>query len=230
MPQHMKVVAELRRDVGKGASRRLRKAQDKVPGIIYGGGREPQPLTVNAAALKKSLESEAFFSQIIDVEVDGDSQQAVLRDIQRHPSSEKVQHVDFLRISADQELDVNIPLHFVNEDKCVGVRQGGGSIVHNTNEVVVRCLPKDLPEYIEVDMSNLDLGDSLHLSDLVLPPNVRLLELIHGGDHDTSVVSVLSPRGGGMVDEEAEEGAEGLMEPAPRAPAREAEGEASEED
>jgi large subunit ribosomal protein L25 len=208
MPQHMKVVAELRKDVGKGASRRLRRADDKVPGIIYGGGREPQPLTLSAAALKKSLEFETFFSQIIEVEVDGESQQAVLRDIQRNPASEKVQHVDFLRISADHEIDVHIPLHFVNEDKCVGVKQGGGSIVHNTNEVVVRCLPKDLPEYLEVDMTELDVGHSVHLSDLKLPPNVRLLELIHGEEHDASVVSVLSPRGGGVVDDEAEEGGE----------------------
>ena len=229
MRQQMKVVAELRKDVGKGASRRLRKAQDKVPGIIYGGGREPQPLTIDAAALKKSLESESFFSQIIDVVVDGDSQQAVLRDIQRHPASEKVQHVDFLRISADHEIDVHIPLHFVNEDKCVGVKQGGGSIVHNSNEVVVRCLPKDLPEYIEVDMSHVDVGESLHLSDLVMPPNVRLLELIHGDDHDASVVSVLSPRGGGMMDEEAEAAGESAAEPAPRV-AGEAEGESSDED
>jgi large subunit ribosomal protein L25 len=209
MSQQLKVVAELRKDVGKGASRRLRRAQEKVPGIIYGGGREPQPLTINANALKKSLEFETFFSQILEVVVDGESQQAVLRDIQRNPASEKVQHIDFLRISADHEIDVHIPLHFVNEDKCVGVKQGGGSIVHNTNEVVVRCLPKDLPEYIEVDMTHLEVGHSVHLSELTLPSNVRLLELIHGEDHDAAVVSVLSPRGGGMVDEDAEEAAEG---------------------
>jgi len=221
MPQHTKVVAELRKDVGKGASRRLRRAHDKVPGIIYGGGREPQPLTIDAAALKKSLESEAFFSQILDVVVEGDTQQAVLRDIQRHPSSEKVQHIDFLRISADHEIDVHVPLHFINEDKCEGVKQGGGSIVHNTNEVVVRCLPKDLPEYIEVDMAKLDVGESVHLSELVLPPNVRLLELIHGADHDAAVVSVLSPRGGGMVDEEAESAAEEAEAAPPRGAAEE---------
>jgi large subunit ribosomal protein L25 len=220
MTQHIRVVAELRKDVGKGASRRLRRADQRVPGIIYGGGREAQALTVKASDLKKSLESESFFSQILDVVVDGDTQQAVLRDIQRNPASEKVQHIDFLRISADHELDVHIPLHFINEEKCVGVKQGGGSIVHNTNEVVVRCLPKDLPEYIEVDMANLDVGESIHLSNLVLPANVRLLELIHGEDHDASVVSVLSPRGGGMMDDEAEEAAEELAaRGAPRAPA-----------
>jgi large subunit ribosomal protein L25 len=209
MSQHIKVVAELRKDVGKGASRRLRRANDRVPGIIYGGGREPQPLTIDGAALKKSLESEAFFSQILEVVVDGDAQQAVLRDIQRSPASDKVQHIDFLRVSADQEIDVRIPLHFMHEDKCVGVKQGGGNIAHATNEVEVRCLPKDLPGYIEVDMTNLDVGDSIHLSDLTLPPNVRLVELIQGEEHDAAVVSVLSPRGG-TLEEEGEEGAEGV--------------------
>ncbi len=215
MPQQIKVVAELRKDVGKGASRRLRRADDKVPGIIYGGGREPQPLTLDAAALKKSMESEAFFSQILDVVVEGDTQQAVLRDVQRSPASQKVHHIDFLRISADHEIDVHIPLHFINEDKCVGVKQGSGNIVHNAAEVVVRCLPKDLPAYIEVDMTNLDMGESIHLSELTLPPNVRLLELIHGEGHDSAVVSVLSPRGG-VGDEEAEEAGEGAAAPAIR--------------
>ncbi len=226
MPQHLKVVAELRRDVGKGASRRLRRADDKVLGVIYGGGREPQPLTLDAAALKKSMESEAFFSQILEVVVDGDTQQAVLRDVQRTPASEKVQHVDFLRISADHEIDVHIPLHFINEDKCVGVKQGGGNIVHSAAEVVVRCLPKDLPEYIEVDMANVDVGESIHLSELVLPPNARLLELIHGEEHDAAVVSVLSPRGG--MEEEGEEGEEVVGGGAPVRPGEGAAGKAPE--
>lgn len=196
MRQQLEVAAELRKDVGKGASRRLRRADEKVPGIIYGGGREPQPLTLSANELKKALENESFYSQVLDVNVEGDKQQAVLRDIQRHPATEKVQHIDFLRISADHAIDVHIPLHFLNEEKCVGVRQGGGSIVHNVNEVTVRCLPRDLPEYIEVDMADVDVGESVHLSDLKLPPNVVLMELTYGEDHDSSVVTVLAPRGG----------------------------------
>lgn len=205
MSQPIEIVAELRTDVGKGASRRLRRAAEKVPGIIYGGGREPQPLTINANALNKALEKETFYSQIINVVVGGDAQQAVLRDLQRHPASEKVLHIDFLRISADQEIDVHIPLHFINEDKCVGVKQGGGSIVHNMNEVTVRCLPKDLPEFIEVDMANVQVGHSVHLSELPYPPGVASLDLIHGADHDSAVVSVLAPRGGAGEGEEAEE-------------------------
>ena len=208
MPQNFRVEAELRRDVGKGASRRLRRGDDRVPGIIYGGGREPQPLTLSIAALNKSLESEAFYSQIIDVVVDGETQQAVLRDVQRHPASHKLQHVDFLRISADHAIDVHVPLHFLNEDKCIGVRQGGGNIYRSLPEVQVRCLPKDLPQFIEVDLANLDVGQSIHLSELKLPPNVRLVALIHGLEHDDAVVSVLPPRGG-AAGEEGEEGAEG---------------------
>jgi large subunit ribosomal protein L25 len=202
MRQQIEVVAELRKDVGKGASRRLRRADEKVPGIIYGGGREPQPLTFNTNALRKALESEAFYSQVLNVVVEGDAQQAVLRDIQRNPATEKVQHIDFLRVSADQEIDVHIPLHFINEEKCLGVRLHEGSIVHNANEVEVRCLPKDLPEYIEVDMIDLDVGDSVHLSDLKLPPNVIVLALTHGEDYDSSIVTVLAPRGGASEDED----------------------------
>jgi large subunit ribosomal protein L25 len=208
MSQPIEIKAELRKDVGKGASRRLRRAADRVPGIIYGGGREPQPLTVNANALNKALEKETFYSQVISVVVDGDAQQAVLRDLQRNPANEKVQHIDFLRVSADQEIDVHIPLHFINEDKCVGVKQGGGAISHSANEVEVRCLPKDLPEYIEVDVAELQVGHSIHLSELKLPSGVALVELIHGEDHDSAVVSVLAPRGG-TGEEEGEEGAAG---------------------
>ncbi len=223
MRQQIEVQAEARKDVGKGASRRLRRAGERVPGIIYGGGREPQSLTFNANALRKALESESFYSQVLNVVVEGDAQQAVVRDVQRNPASDKVQHIDFLRIRADQELDVHIPLHFINEEKCVGVRLNDGSIVHNMNEVEIRCLPKDLPEYIEVDMAELDLGDSVHLSDLKLPPNVTILALNQGEDYDSSVVPVLAPRGPG-ADEEADE------EAAAAAAAESAEARADEEE
>jgi large subunit ribosomal protein L25 len=204
MSQQIEIVAELRKDVGKGASRRLRRADQQVPGIIYGGGREPQPLTLDYNELSKALEREAFYSQILNVVVDGDSQQAVVRDVQRHPVSEKVRHIDFVRVTADHYIDVHVPLHFLNEDKCVGVRQGGGTITHNLNEITVRCLPNDLPEFIEVDVADLEVGRSLHISDLKLPPGVESLDLIHGEDHDSSVVSVLAPRGGAVATEESE--------------------------
>jgi large subunit ribosomal protein L25 len=207
MSQQIEIVAELRKDVGKGASRRLRRADERVPGIIYGGAREPQPLTVNSNALNKALEKEAFYSQILNIIVDGDAQQAVVRDIQRHPVSEKVRHIDFVRVTADQLIDVHVPLHFLNEEKCVGVRLRGGSITHNMNEITVRCLPRDLPEFIEVDMADLDVGNSLHISDLQLPAGVQSVELIHGAGHDTVVVSVLAPRGGSAGD--GDSGSEG---------------------
>jgi large subunit ribosomal protein L25 len=208
MSQQIEIVAELRKDVGKGASRRLRRADQRVPGIIYGGAREPQPLTMNVNALNKALETEAFYSQILNVIVDGDAQAAVVRDIQRHPVSEKVRHIDFVRVVADQYIDVHVPLHFLNEEKCIGVKQGGGSITHNLNEITVRCLPKDLPEFIEVDVADLDVGDTLHISDLKLAEGVQSVDLIHGEDHDTVVVSVLAPRGGAAGTDE-EEGSEG---------------------
>ncbi|MFW6094397.1 MAG: 50S ribosomal protein L25/general stress protein Ctc [Pseudomonadota bacterium] len=208
MSQQIQVVAELRKDVGKGASRRLRRADEKVPGIIYGGGRDPQPLTLDTAELKKSMEREAFYSQVLDVVVDGDTQQAVVRDIQRNPANEKVRHIDFLRVSADQAIDVNIPLHFVNEEQCVGVKQGHGNIVHNMNEVLLRCLPGNLPEYIEVDMTRVDVGETLHISDLALPEGVVSVDLTHGEDHDAAVVTVLPPRGGAVGGASAEEGEE----------------------
>jgi large subunit ribosomal protein L25 len=196
MSQQIEITAELRRDVGKGASRRLRRAEQRVPGIIYGGGREPQPLTLNFNALTKAMEKEAFYSQILNVIVDGEAQSAVVRDIQRHPVSEKVRHIDFVRTTADQAIDVHVPLHFLNEEKCVGVRLSGGSIIHNLNEITVRCLPGNLPEFIEVDLADLDVGESVHISDLKLPDGVQSVDLIHGSSHDLTVVSVQPPRGG----------------------------------
>jgi large subunit ribosomal protein L25 len=196
MSQQIQITAELRADVGKGASRRLRRADQRVPGIIYGGAREPQPLTLNVNALSKAMEKEAFYSQILSIIVDGDAQPAVVRDIQRHPVSEKVRHIDFVRVTADQLIDVHVPLHFLNEEKCVGVRLSGGSINHNLNEITVRCLPGNLPEFIEVDLTDLDVGDSLHISDLKLPEGVQSVDLIYGTGHDLTVVSVQAPRGG----------------------------------
>jgi len=209
MSQNIEVNAELRTDVGKGASRRLRRSGAKIPGIIYGADQPPQALTLSANELGKAMQSEAFFSQILDVKVDGKVQQAVLRDLQRNPANDKVLHVDFLRISANTPIQVSVPLHFVNEDKCKGVRLGGGTIVHTLTEVEISCLPKDLPEYLEVYMAELDVGEIIHLSDLALPEGVTLVALQH--DDDRAIVSVQAPRGGGEEEaaEEAAAAAEG---------------------
>jgi large subunit ribosomal protein L25 len=205
MSQKIEINAELRTDVGKGASRRLRRSGDKVPGIIYGAEEAPVNLTLNANELSKAMQSEAFYSQILNVKFDGKSQQAVVRDMQRNPATEKVLHVDFFRISANKPIQVSVPLHFVNEDKCKGVRLGGGTIAHTMNEVEVSCLPADLPEYIEVYMAELDIGEIIHLSDLALPQGVAIVALTH--DDDRAVVSVQAPRAAIEEEEEAMEAA-----------------------
>jgi large subunit ribosomal protein L25 len=196
--QHMsgliEINAELRQDVGKGASRRLRRAGQSIPAVIYGGGKDAVSITLNSNQLGKAMQNEAFYSQVLSVVIGPDSEQAVVRDLQRHPVNERVMHVDFLRVRADQILQVSVPIHFVNEDQCIGVKQGGGSIEHLLNEIEVACLPGNLPEFIAVDLTNLNVGQSVHLSDLVLPPGVSVVALAQGSDHDQSVVSVRAAR------------------------------------
>ncbi|MYH14802.1 MAG: 50S ribosomal protein L25/general stress protein Ctc [Gammaproteobacteria bacterium] len=209
MSQSIELNASLRTDLGTGASRRLRRSGERLPGVIYGGENAPQPVTLSANELTKAMQQEAFLSQIVNVKVDGTEQQALVRSLQLHPVNEKVLHVDFLRVEADRPIQTNVPLHFVNESKCVGVRTGGGSIAHNLVDVEVSCLPKDLPEFIEVDLAALEVGHALHLSDLSLPEGVTLVALGYGEDHDIPVVSVQPPRGGtAEAEEEAEEAAE----------------------
>lgn len=205
MPQPIKLNASPRTELGTGASRRLRRQGENLPGIIYGGDGAPQPVTLSANELTKAMQQEAFLSQIVNVRVDGTEQQALVRDLQLHPVNERVLHVDFLRVDADRPIQTNVPLHFVNESKCVGVRTGGGSIAHNLVDVEVSCLPKDLPEFIEVDLAALEVGQALHLSDLSVPEGVTLVALGYGEDHDIPVVSVQPPRGGtAEAEDEAE--------------------------
>jgi len=203
MSDQISLTADLRTDVGKGASRRLRRLSGIVPAIIYGGEDAPQNLALEARALNKAMEQEAFYSQILSVMIDGSTQQAVVRDLQRNPASGRVLHIDFQRVSADRELTVSVPLHFINEEKCVGVRLGGGSIGHNLTEVEISCLPANLPEYIEVDMEHVEESTSLHLSDLILPEGVTIVALTYGEDRDIPVVSVVVRRGGGEEEDEA---------------------------
>ncbi len=192
--------AVARKDVGKGASRRLRHA-DKVPGIIYGGEEAPVQITMEARQVRKVLEAEAFYSQIINLEVDGASQQVILKDLQRHPAKEHAMHMDFLRVDASQAITTHVPLHFINEEACVGVKLGGGIIAHTRVEVEIKCLPADLPEFIEVDMAEVELGGHVHMSDLTLPKGVELV--IHGQDQD--IASVQATRGSQEDSEAADE-------------------------
>jgi large subunit ribosomal protein L25 len=187
--------AELRdeQNLGKAANRRLRKI-GKVPAVIYGGGEEPVSVTFDHDKLVHSLEQEAFYSHILTVDVAGKSQRAILRDLQRHPYKPTILHMDLLRVREDTAINVHVPLHFINEDTCPGVKLEGGVASHNIVEVEISCLPNDLPEFIEVDAADLKLNDSLHLSDIKVPDGVTIVELSHGEDHDHVVVSVHAKR------------------------------------
>ncbi|HEY7841158.1 MAG TPA: 50S ribosomal protein L25/general stress protein Ctc [Gammaproteobacteria bacterium] len=185
--------AEPRTDKGKGASRRLRRA-GKLPGIVYGTDREAQPIMLAHDDLVHHLEREAFFSHILTLAIGGKREKVVLKDLQRHPFRPIVMHIDFQRIDETQELTMRIPIHFINEAECVGVKTGGAVVSRIMTEVEVSCLPKDLPEYIEVDVGPLNIGDTVHLSDLKLPPGVSIYAMKHGGDGSQTVASVHIPR------------------------------------
>ncbi|KTT37546.1 50S ribosomal protein L25 [Pseudomonas oryzihabitans] len=195
--------AEVRSDLGKGASRRLRRNAGNVPAVIYGGDKAPTSITLVGKDLAKMLESEAAYSSVITLKVDGSNESVLVKALQRHPSKGYVLHADFLRVVAGQKLTAHVPLHFMNQETSVGVKQQGGEILHTINEVEVSCLPKDLPEFIEVDMAKVELDQTVHLSDLKLPAGVELVSLAHGSD--LPVASIHLPR----IREEAagEEGA-----------------------
>ncbi|MFK7891553.1 MAG: 50S ribosomal protein L25/general stress protein Ctc [Granulosicoccus sp.] len=195
MSDDIPVIATSRSVYGKGASRRLRR-ENLVPAILYGDEKEPQALQLKHNEVLKHLQSEAFYSQLLSLTVDDQPPvRTLLKDIQRHPYKQQILHMDFVRVVAGAELQVTVPVHFINEDVCVGVKTGGGIIMHLENDVTVACRPRDIPEYITVDMANLDIGDSVHLSGLAMPENVRLVELNEAGDNtDRAVASVNAPR------------------------------------
>jgi len=218
MSESFVVEAEPRTDLGKGASRRLRR-EGKVPGVIYGIGKEPVSISLKQNELAHQLDNEAFFSHILTVKVGKNEEQAIIKDLQRHSSKPLIMHVDLQRVSAKEKIRVQVPLHFLNEDTSPGVK-AGGLVSHHITEVEVSCLPKDLPEFLELDLGALDLEGNIHLSDISLPSGTELVELSHGEGHDQSVVSIHLPRG---AHEEEEEEAE-VAEAAEAAPA-EGEGE-----
>jgi large subunit ribosomal protein L25 len=185
--------AEVRTDAGKGASRRLRH-QGKVPAILYGAGEPPLMLLLEHNPVMHSLENEAFYSHVLSVNIGGKSVRAVLKDLQRHPYRALIMHLDLQRVSETEKLRMTVPLHFLGQEVAPGVKLGGGIIVHMLTEVEVSCLPKDLPEYLEVDVSHLNLNETLHLSNIRLPSGVEIIELTHGAEHDQPVVSVHVPR------------------------------------
>ncbi|QKE62285.1 50S ribosomal protein L25/general stress protein Ctc [Aquipseudomonas campi] len=174
--------AEARSDLGKGASRRLRRIASLVPAVIYGGEKAPQSISLLAKELAKLLENEAAFSHVLTLNVAGTAETVLIKALQRHPAKGFVLHADFVRVVAGQKLTAHVPLHFLNQESSVGVKQQGGEVSHTIAEVEVSCQPQDLPEFINVDMAKVEVGQIVHLSDLVLPKGVELVALAHGND------------------------------------------------
>jgi large subunit ribosomal protein L25 len=184
--------AESRSTTGKGDARRLRRA-GKVPAVLYGGSETPVGLVLDQNKVLKSLENEAVYSHILTVNINGREERAILKALQRHPSKPMVMHMDFQRISAADKIRVHVPLHFVNQETSVGVKKGG-VVTHNMVDVEVVCLPDRLPEYLEVDMAQVDVGQSVHLSELKVPEGVEIVALLHGPEHDLPVAVIQSGR------------------------------------
>lgn len=193
--------AQARSDLGKGASRRLRRLADQVPAIIYGGAKAPQSISMSAKELFKLLENEAAFSQMIKLSVDGNVENVLIKAMQRHPAKGHVMHTDFIRVIAGQKLSAHVQLHFINQDSSIAVKQSGAEISHTLVEVEVSCLPKDLPEFIEVDMALIEIGQIIHLSNLVAPKGVEFVALAHGND-----LAVANAHASRVAKEDTEEG------------------------
>ena len=190
MKTSFELVAEFRQTQGKGASRRLRR-DGKVPAILYGGHADARALTVSHQKLLIMLENERFYSTILNLKVGEEAQAAILKDVQRHPFKNAILHIDFQRVEENEKIRISIPLHFKGEAVSPGVKSQGGIVSHMRNDVEISCLPKDLPEFIEVDISGLSLNESIHLSQLKVPDGVQLVEL---AKEDAAVVAIHSPR------------------------------------
>ncbi len=196
--------AETRTDLGKGASRRLRHA-NKVPAILYGEGKNPISLTLEHKNVYRAQQEEAFYSHVLTLNVDGKPVKCLIKDMQRHPFKDLVMHMDFLRINAKSAIHMNVPIHFINEEN---VAKLGATIAHHVLEVAISCLPKNLPEFIEVDLADMELGQTLHLSDVKLPKGVTSDELAKGESHDQAVVTANAAKVQAEDEDDAEPAAE----------------------
>ena len=203
MSDQFELQAEVREDMGKGASRRLRRLADQVPAIIYGGKKDPQPLTLIRKDLEKALENEAFYSHVLSIVVGKTKEKAILKDLQRHPAKDSVMHADFLRVDDKVAIKVHVPIHFMNEEESIGVKTEGGIVQHQNTDIEILCLPGLIPEYIEVDMLEVETGQIVHLSDVTLPEGVTSVALALGEDHDLAIASINAPRGSSEDDEDA---------------------------
>ena len=203
--------AQSREEAGKGSSRRLRRLKGLVPAIVYGGKNEPKSIQLAHKDLKRALEEESFYSSIITLEIDGKEEPVILKALQRHPAKSVVLHADFQRALAGTVLKVNVPVHFLNEAACKGVKMQGGVIHHDAVEIEVSCSPKDLPEFIEVDLADVELDQVLHLADIKAPKGVTFVALAH--DSNLPVVSIHKPKGASAGTEPAaDETADGETE------------------
>lgn len=182
---------EARDGSGRSGNRRLRRA-GKVPAIVYGGGQDPRAIALDHNTLVHQMEHEAFFTSILTIKLGKESQPVVVKDVQRHPARQQVMHLDFQRIVADEAITLHVPIHFIGEDVARGVKEQGGVIDHLMTDAEVSCLPKDLPEYLELDVSDVELNQILHLSDIRLPDGVKLVALEH--DSDQPILTIAPPR------------------------------------
>lgn len=193
MTDSIELKAEPRTDRGKSASRLLRREADSIPAIIYGANKAPQSLTLVHKDVFKALEQEAFSSSILTINIAGKKEKAVLKDLQRHHSKPKVLHLDFLRVSAKEPITMNVPLHFLGEEESPGVKEGG-IVTHNITDIEIKCLPENLPEFIEIEISQLGLDQTLHISDLNLPEGVELTLDLSDSSHNLPLVSIHTPK------------------------------------
>jgi large subunit ribosomal protein L25 len=193
MKNHVRLSAQLRDQVGKRNVRRMRRDLAQIPGVIYGAGKETQSVHFSAKELGQALADESTYSRILTLQVNGqEEQKAVLKQVQRHPSRPKVLHVDFLRIDMNKKLTMEVPIHLMGADQAPGVKDGG-ILSHHLTEVEIQCLPADLPQFIELDIAQLEMGHSLHLADIVLPTGVELTVSVADEEHNQPVVSIVKP-------------------------------------
>lgn len=182
--------ASQRSSKGSSAAKAARR-DNVVPGIIYGSDIESINITVQKNELAKNMSNEAFYSQILSIQLDdGTEQKVILKDVQRHPYKKEILHLDFLQVNENKEIKVTVPFHFINEDKAPGVKIGGGLVSHLVNEIEIVCLPKDIPEYIEVDLANLELDHSIHLKEINLPANIKSSLLIQSEENDMAIAVI----------------------------------------
>ena len=213
MSEQVNLNAENREVEGKSSSRQLRRA-GSVPAVIYGGKEEPLRISILEKDIAKASEVPGFATQILNISISGKEQNVIVKEIQRHPATMRVLHADLMRVDPDTKISISVPVRFINEDSCVGVKMHGGVVSHLINDIDITCLASNLPEYLEVDVEAMDIGDSIFLSALNLPEGVEIPSLALGEDRDQAVVSVaeakiLEIEPEVVEPEEGEEGEEG---------------------